>query len=153
MNTISKGNRMKKLSLLLGLILVTAGIACAETASFTPLNFDESNAVKAPVTTTSKTVSGVEGKSTDLLDPAQVTGGAKMQNAILQIDNAQVELRNKLLNYKANYAEINSKYETTKAQRKAAKKQIKQAEKKIKNLDKAKDKIRKNFERRENENI
>ena len=141
---------MKKFSLLLGLILVTCTIACAETTSFTPLNFDESNAVKTPVTTTSKTVSGVEGKGTDLLDPAQVTGGAKMQDAILQIDNAQVEVRNKLLNYKANYAEIDSKYETTKAQRKAAKKQIKQAEKKIKNLDKAKDKIRKNFERREN---
>ncbi len=141
---------MKKFSLLLGLILVTSGVAFAGTTSFTPLNFDESNAVKSPVTTTSKTVSGVEGKGTDLLDPAQVTGGAKMQDAILQIDNAQVELRNKLLNYKAHYAEIDSKYETTKAQRKAAKKQIKAAERKIKNLDKAKKKIRKNFERREN---
>ena len=141
---------MKKFSILLGLILATSGMAIAETASFTPLNFDQSNAVKAPVTTTSKTVSGVEGKGTDLLDPAQVTGGARMQDAILQIDNAQVEVRNKLLNYKANYAEIDSKYETTKAQRKAAKKLIKQAEKKIKNLDKAKQKIRKNFERREN---
>lgn len=145
---------MKKVSnfiaLLLGVVMVTTGVVYAETASFTPLSFDESNAVKAPVTTTSKTVSGVEGKGTDLLDPAQVTGGAKMQDAILKIDNAQVEVRNKLLTYKANYAEIDSKYETTKAQRKAAKKQIKQAEKKIKNLDKAKEKIRKNFERREN---
>ena len=141
---------MKKFSLLLGLILVSSGVAFAGTTSFTPLNFDESNAVKTPVTTTSKTVSGVEAKGTDLLDPAQVTGGTKMQDAILQIDNAQVELRNKLLNYKANYAEIDSKYETTKAQRKAAKQQIKSAEKKIKNLDKAKQKIRKNFERREN---
>jgi len=141
---------MKKLAILLGLFLVTSGIAFADTTSFTPLNFDESNAVKTPVTTTSKTVSGVEGKATDLLDPAQVVGGSKMQDAILQIDNAQIELRNKLLNYKANYAEVDSKYESTKAQRKAAKSQVKQTEKKIKNLDKAKDKIRKNFERREN---
>ena len=141
---------MKKLAILLGLFLVTSGIAFADTTSFTPLNFDESNAVTTPVTTTSKTVSGVEGKATDLLDPAQVVGGSKMQDAILQIDNAQIELRNKLLNYKANYAEVDSKYESTKAQRKAAKSQVKQTEKKIKNLDKAKDRIRKNFERREN---
>jgi hypothetical protein len=153
-NKISKGKKMKKflnsIALLLGLVFVTSGIALADATSFTPLNFDESNAVKAPVTTTSKTVSGVEGKGSDLLDPAQVTGGAKMQDAILKIDNAQVEVRNKLLTYKANYAEIDSKYQTTKEQRKAAKKQIKQAEKKIRNLDKAKEKIRKNFERREN---
>ena len=129
---------MKKLAILLGLFLVTSGIAFADTTSFTPLNFDESNAVKTPVTTTSKTVSGVEGKATDLLDPAQVVGGSKMQDAILQIDNAQIELRNKLLNYKANYAEVDSKYESTKAQRKAAKSQVKQTEKKIKNLDNTK---------------
>ncbi len=131
-------------------LLVSSSMVLADGVSFTPLNFDDSNSVKSPVTTTSKTVSGVEGKKTDLLDPAQVTGGTKMQDAILQIDNAQVEVRNKLLNYKSEFAEIDSKYESIKAQRKAARKQVKQAEKKIKNLDKAKDKIRKNFERREN---
>ncbi len=134
----------------LAVMLIASGITLAETTKFTPLNFDESNAVKAPATTTSKTVSGVQAKSTDLLDPAQVTGGAKMQNAILQIDNAQVEVRNNLLNYKSKYAEIDAQYEKIKAERKAAKKQVKQAEKKIKNLDKAKSKIRKNFERRAN---
>ena len=134
----------------IGLLTAFAGLSFADTPSFTPLNFDDSNAIKTPVTTTSKTVSGVEAKGSDLLDPAQVTGGAKMQNAILQLDNAQVEVRNQLLNYRANYAEIDARYNTIKAQRKTAKKQIKQAEKKIKNLDKAKNKIKKNFERREN---
>lgn len=129
--------------------ILTTGIAMAET-SFTPLNFDESNAVKAPATTTSRTVSGVEAKSTDLLDPAQVTGGNNMQNAITQIDNAQMEVRNNLLNYKSKYAEIDAKYTTTKAERAAMRKQIRQAERKIKNLDKAKKSIRKNFERKSN---
>lgn len=145
---------MKKIAKILApalcAIIITAGMVCAETTKFTPLNFDESDAIKAPATTTSKTVSGVQAKSTDLLDPAQVTGGAKMQNAILQIDNAQVEVRNNLLNYKNKYAEIDAQYEKVKAERKAARKQVKQAEKKIKNLDKAKNKIRKNFERRAN---
>lgn len=129
--------------------ILSTGIAMAET-SFTPLNFDESNAVKAPATTTSRTVSGVEAKSTDLLDPAQVTGGNNMQNAITQIDNAQMEVRNNLLNFKSKYAEIDAKYTTTKAERAAMRKQIRQAERKIKNLDKAKKSIRKNFERKSN---
>ena len=133
----------------LSISILTAGMAMAET-TFTPLNFDDSNAIKAPATTTSRTVSGVEAKGTDLLDPAQVTGGTKMQSAITQIDNAQIEVRNNLLNYKSRYAEIDAKYQTTKAERAAARKQIRQAEKKIKNLDKAKKSIRKNFERKSN---
>jgi septal ring factor EnvC (AmiA/AmiB activator) len=134
---------------LLCVSVLSVGAAMAET-SFTPLNFDESNAVKAPATTTSRTVSGVQAKSTDLLDPAQVTGGTKMQTAITEIDKAQMEVRNNLLNYKAKYAEIDSKYQTTKTERAAMRKQIRQAEKKIKNLDKAKKSIRKNFERKSN---
>lgn len=134
---------------LLCVSVLSVGSALAET-SFTPLNFDESNAVKAPATTTSRTVSGVQAKGTDLLDPAQVTGGTKMQTAITEIDKAQMEVRNNLLNYKAKYAEIDSKYQTTKAERAAMRKQVRQAEKKIKNLDKAKNTIRKNFERKSN---
>ncbi len=134
---------------LLCVSLLTVGAAIAD-PSFTPLNFDESNAVKAPATTTSRTVSGVQAKSTDLLDPAQVTGGTKMQTAITEIDKAQMEVRNNLLNYKAKYAEIDSKYQTTKAERAAMRKQVRQAEKKIKNLEKAKNTIRKNFERKSN---
>lgn len=134
---------------LLCVSVLSVGMAVAE-PTFTPLNFDESNAVKAPATTTSRTVSGVQAKSTDLLDPAQVTGGTKMQTAITEIDRAQMEVRNNLLNYKAKYSEIDSKYQTTKAERAAMRKQIRQAEKKIKNLDKAKKSIRKNFERKSN---
>lgn len=140
---------MKKMLIFLGVMLISTGISIAET-NFTPLNFDNTNAIKAPATTTSKTVSGVEAKGTDLLDPAQITGGTKMQNSILQMDNAQIEIRNNLLNYKTKYTEIDNRYESAKAERKAMKKQIKQAEKQIKNIDKAKKNIRKNFERRAN---
>lgn len=138
------------LSIALGVVILAGGMTMAETTKFTPLNFDNSNAVKAPATTTSRTVQGVEAKGTDLLDPNQVTGGARMQDAILQIDNAQVEVRNNLLNYKNKYTEVDSRYQAVKTERKAAKKQVRQAEKKIKNLDNAKKKIRKNFERRAN---
>ncbi len=137
----------KALAVAMGMIAVSAGVVFAET-TFTPLNFSDSTTV-APVSATS-TSSSATAKGTDLLDPSQVTAGTKMQNSILQIDNAQVELRNKLLNYKNNFAEIDSRYNTTKAERKAAQKQIKYAEKKIKNLDNAKKKIRENFQRNMN---
>lgn len=129
----------------LGLVMVSGTMAMAET-KFTPLNFDDnSSAISTSTTTTAS-----DAKGTDLLDPSQVTAGTKMQNSIIQIDNAQVELRNKLLNYKNKYAEVDARYNSTKEERRAAKKQIKYAEKKIKNLDNAKKKIRKNFERKIN---
>ncbi len=140
---------MKKLiGLLAGLILVSTTVATAET-KFTPLNFDESNTIQAN-NTTKVTNATVDKKGTVLLDPSQVTGGTKMQNAILDLDNAETEVRNKLLDYRANYNNIDQKYQLTKEERRAAKKKIKQAEKKIKNMEKAKNKIRKNFEQKNN---
>lgn len=140
---------MKKLSkifaITLTVLMVTAGFVSAD-PKFTPLNFDDSTSVKSSTATSTAS----EAKGTDMLDPSQVTGGTKMQNSILQIENAQVEIRNKLLNYKNNYAEIDARYNTAKAERSAAKKQIKYAERKIRNLDNAKKKIRKNFERKVN---
>ena len=125
----------------LGVMAISAGIASAET-KFTPLNFGDSTPVK---TTTTVQKATVDSKGEVLLDPSQVTGGTKMQSAILQLDNAQVEVRNQLLNYRTSYSELDNKYKTVKTERKAAKKKIKQAEKRIKNLEKAKKKIRKNF--------
>ncbi len=142
---------MKKISKVLAgtlcTVMLSSGIALAE-ATFTPLNFDDSPAITT--TKSTKTVTAAEPKGTDLLEPSQITGGLKMQSSIVDIDNAQVELRNRLLNYRAEYSEIDSRYNTTKAERKTAKQKIKCAEKKIKNLDNAKKKIRKNFERKIN---
>lgn len=143
-------NLLKLFTLTLSVMAVSSGIAMAETTQFTPLNFDDSTTIRTRNTTTSAAYTATEAKGTDMLDPSQVTGGTKMQNAILQIDNAQVELRNKLLNAKSVYAEVDTKYETTKAQRKAAKKQIKYLEKKIKNNEKAQKTIKKNFQRKVN---
>ena len=110
---------MKKLSkifaLTLGLLMLSGTIAMAET-KFTPLNFDDSSSVKTTATP-STSINSVDAKGTDLLDPSQVVAGPKMQNSILQIDNAQIELRNKLLNYKTNYTQIDSRYQTAKAER------------------------------------
>ena len=138
---------MKKLVGILAGIMLVSGAAMADT-SFTPLNFDESNAIKPATTTVTKAT--VDSKGTVLLDPAQVTGGKKMQNAILDLDNAQTEVRNQLLNYRTNYTNIDQKYQTTREERRAARKKVRQAEKQIRNLENAKKKIRKNFEQKNN---
>ncbi len=140
----------KLIATTLGLLMLSCSAVMADT-KFTPLNFDDSNAIKTN-TSSSSTIKNatVDQKGTVMLDPSQVTGGRKMQNAILDLDNAQTELRNQLLNYRTNYTEIDGKYQTTKAERKAAKKKIKQAERKIRNMENAKKKIRKNFEQKNN---
>ena len=87
---------MKNLSKLFAIALgvVFAGTTVmAETTQFTPLNFSDSTSVS----TSTKSAVTTDTQGNVLLDPSQVTGGTKMQNAILQIDNAQVEIRNKLL--------------------------------------------------------
>ncbi len=145
---------MKKISKILagtlGVMVISMCTAIAE-PTFTPLNFDDSTTIRTTTSTAGTTVKTTTTQSKNtLLDPSQVTGGSKMQNAILQLDNAQTDVRNQLLNYKANYAELDSRYTTTKAERKAAKKKVKQAEKQIKNLEKAKSKIRTNFEQKNN---
>ena len=68
-----------------------------------------------------------------------------LQNALMQLDGAQVEIRNQLLQYKSEYSTIDHQYKLIKEQRAQKAKQIKETEKKIKNLDSTKEKIRKNL--------
>ena len=141
---------LKIFTLAVAVVFTACTIAKAE-PKFTPLNFEDSAKIKTSTSSSGATTTAKSGQSgTIILDPSQVTGGSKMQSAILQLDNAEVDVRNKLLNYRANYAEIDGKYQTTKEERKAAKKKIKQAEKQIKNMESAKKKIRKNFEQKNN---
>ncbi len=146
---------MKKLVILLGLLFAIQMTAQAQT-KFTALDFSNSsntNVASAPtpnMVSTTALSSADTPKGTDMLDPNQVTGGVKMQSAIYQLETAEVEVRNKLLNYKNSFAEVDARYNTVKAQRKELKKQISLAEKKIRNIEKAKKKIQKNFERKIN---
>ena len=146
MKTISK-----LFAILFGMAVIASNTAMAESAQFTPLNFNDSTAIRTSSTSSSSTASqAIPTDKNALLDPSQVTGGSKMQNAILQLDNAQIEVRNQLLQSKTTYTEVDSRLKATKAERKAAKRKMKQAEKRIKNIEKAKVKIRKNFEQKIN---
>ncbi len=125
-----------KLALSLSLCVFAAGLAMADGTAFTPLNFDDTVYNGSSNAKSSATINSMAADS---------AGNESMQSAILKLDNAQVEVRNELLNYKTQYADIDAQYTSFKAQRKAMKAQIKSVERRINQIDKAKEKIRKNM--------
>ena len=134
---------MKKTILTLSL-LMACSCAYADGNAFTPLNFDD--AVYTPVRTSASTTTAAPANTvTDTKAKLDLTGNAKMQNAITQLDNAQVEVRNELLDIKTKYADIDAKYQAVKAERKALDKQIRGLERRINKIDKQKENIRKNM--------
>ena len=139
-----KTSRILALSLFLTLACSTA--AFADGNAFTPLNFDNASYTNSSVRTSATLTDS--SSATTLSGNAvtqEVTGSSDMQDAILKLDNAQVDVRNDLLNIKAKYADIDAQYKTIKNERKALNKQLKATEKRIKQIEKAKEKIRKNM--------
>lgn len=129
-------NTFTKLALSLSLCAFVGGIAMADGTAFTPLNFDDTVYNGTANSTQTTTINQMAAES---------AGNESMQSAILKLDNAQVEVRNELLNYKTQYADVDAQYTSYKAQRKALKTQIKSVERRINQIDKAKEKIRKNM--------
>ena len=115
-------------------------MACANNSAYEPvfetMPISETNA--EPVRT-----------SVTKVNPAQPTVTAveadNLQNALVQLDSAQVEIRNQLLQYRSEYTELDNQYKLIKEQRRLKGKQVRYTERKIKNLDATKEKIRKNL--------
>ena len=84
-------------------------------------------------------------KATNVPQAEEALGNGNIQNAILQLDNAQVDIRNDLLNLKTKFADVDAQYKLVKNERNALKKQINAVQKRINAIDKAKEKIRKNM--------
>ena len=126
---------MKKILLALTVCTVLSGAVYADGNAFTPLNFNDTAYGKQTTTTQSVTA------STD----GEAIGNGNIQNAISQLENAQVDIRNDLLNCKTKYADIDAQYKLIKNERNALKKQVRSVEKRIKEIDKAKEKIRKSM--------
>ena len=133
---------MKKV-ILIASMLLCSGVAFADGNAFTPLNFDEAPSISSLQTKQAATESAV--KATNVPQAEEALGNGNIQNAILQLDNAQVDIRNDLLNCKTKYADVDAQYKLVKTGRQALKKQVSTIEKRIKEIDKAKEKIRKNM--------
>lgn len=67
------------------------------------------------------------------------------RSAITNLDGAQVELREQLMNYKAKYTEAKTRYAAVKEECSTYKKQIRTTERKMKNIEKTKKNIAKNM--------
>ena len=133
---------MKKV-ILIATMLLCSGVAFADGNAFTPLNFDEAPSISSLQTKQAATESAV--KATNVPQAEEALGNGNIQNAILQLDNAQVDIRNDLLNLKTKFADVDAQYKLVKTERQALKKQVRTVEKRIKEIDKAKEKIRKNM--------
>ena len=133
---------MKKVLLTAGLLLCS-GVAFAADDAFTPLNFDQAPAISSIATKATKTEDAV--KSVNVPQAEEALGNGNIQNAILQLDNAQVDIINDLLNLKTKYADVDAQYKLIKSERSALKSQVKSVQKRIKAIDSAKEKIRKNM--------
>lgn len=127
--------------------------ACADAMPYEPVF--ESVPITETMTTTAKTepmaqpsvttVTPVQSTSTGADAAANTLEANNLQNALMQLDGAQVEIRNQLIQYKSEYSNIDNQYKLIKEQRVQKAKLIKETEKKIKNLDSTKEKIRKNM--------
>ena len=135
---------MKKiinLALLFGICATTANIALADGMVFDPVDFPAPP--KAAETTS--TIAPEVTKTTDITKEIVSKGNDNFQNALFQLDSAQVEIRNSLLEYKSKYTDIDNQYKLIKNERKVLGKQVKEIESKIKDIDKTKERIRKNI--------
>ena len=101
----------------MGLFAVMTGAAMADGNAFTPLNFNDtqygSPAAATAATSTKKAATTATTTANSSLD-GDAVGNGNIQNAILQLDNAQVDIRNDLLNCKTKFADVDAQYKLIK---------------------------------------
>ena len=77
---------MKKVIIALGLALSVTSAVYADGNAFTPLNFND--------TSFGKTVGSYAAQAASAIAEAEAIGNGNIQNAIAQLENAQVDIRN-----------------------------------------------------------
>ncbi|MBQ9246091.1 hypothetical protein IJ182_07485 [bacterium] len=141
---------MKKNLFILALVtLLTTGLAFADGMVFDPTEF-EINTETTPTKAVTKPDMGSNAKIESNIKEASsysqnsVSGqSTSFNNALFELDSAQVNIRNELLDYKAKYQEVDTQYQLIKEQRRVLAEQIKSVEKRIKDIEKSKSQIRK----------
>ena len=147
---------MKKKFLVLALFTaMTAGMAFADGMVFDPTEFEITDST--PTKTVTKPNLGtnvtkidsnkkIESNIKEASSYSQnsVSGqSTNFNNALFELDSAQVNIRNELLEYKAKYQEVDTQYQLIKEQRRVLAEQVKAVEKRIKEIEKSKSQIRK----------
>ncbi len=135
---------MKKFILTLSIMIVASGIVLADGNAFTPLNFNDTQYSGSSTSSSSGATVVKNTNSYDDID-MEAIGNENIQSAIQQLDNAQMDIRNDLLNLKTKYADVDAQYKLIKNERNTLKRQITNIERRIKDIDRAKEKIRQNM--------
>ena len=136
-------------------MIFATGIVLAEGVVFDPTEVAIPEITKAK-TTSVKTVettkkdtavkaqeTAQETKKPDIAKETISKQSESFNNALYELDTAQVNIRNELLDYKAKYQDIDTQYKLLKNQRKLLDTQIKTIERRIKDIENSKAKIRK----------
>lgn len=134
--------RLLNIAMIVGLTAFSANIALADGMVFDPVDYPappKAMPTEPAKAAKSAPLSVVTNKDTVTKE------NDNLQNALFQLDSAQVEIRNTLLEYKSKYTDVDNQYKLVKEERKVLGKQVKSIEKKIKDLDKTKENIRKNM--------
>ncbi len=147
---------MKKNFILAALFLFTLSAAAyADGMVFDPTEYPTINEIPVSKVNSSPTagsaaklpsnikISSEIQSNSNLAQDAVSEQSGNFNNALFELDSAQVNIRNQLLDYKAKYQEVDTQYQLIKEQRKVLAKQIKDVEKRIKNIEKTKSNIRK----------
>lgn len=138
---------MKKFLIILNLVaFLTINSAFAAGMVYDPTEFSSNKGFKASdvnqIPSTKEINSNIKSMTTLAQDSVSAQSD-NFNNALFELDNAQVSIRNELLDYKAKYQEVDTQYKLIKEQRKVLSKQIKDVEKRIKSIENSKNHIRK----------
>ncbi len=136
---------MKKifnLAVAVSLSLMSANIVLADGMVFDPVDYPQPPK-STPSEIPAKTLDTASDAENAEINPTKQNNN--LQNALFELDSAQVEIRNNLLEYKSKYTDIDNQYKLVKEERKVLGKQVRAIERKIKDLDRTKEKIRKNM--------
>lgn len=131
-------------------VFVISGVALANGMVFDPTEYQVSKttATTKPATATAqlqanKNITTNIQKQSNLAQDAISEQSTNFNNALFELDSAQVNLRNELLEYKSKYQEVDTQYKLIKEQRKVLNNQVNAVEKRIKEIEKSKSQIRK----------
>lgn len=147
-NTVMRYNRgkdMKKNLFILSILIgMTTGIAFAEGMVFDPTVYQSTTQTgSVNKTQTNASIQANTQASSSFAQDAVSGQSSNFNNALYELDSAQVNIRNELLEYKAKYQEVDTQYKLIKEQRKVLDNQIKTIEKRIREIERSKSQIRK----------
>lgn len=141
-----------KILILAAITIISAGTAFADGMVFDPTEY--SLEYTTPSNSNSSSTSSSSASSNAAIESNIKTSSSFAQNtvsgqsenfnnALYELDSAQVNIRNELLDYQAKYQEVDTQYKLIKEQRRVLGEQVKSVEKRIKDIERSKSQIRK----------